>query len=240
MSAGNVIKKPSPDEGAAPSSSTTPTGGKPIGVGGANGGGYGSGSVVKQPVVAAQEEARRIVAEADAYSAERRAEADRTFDERRAAAHREGYDAGLAELNGHLLLARETYDNALRDAEGDLLTLAVKIAERIIGREVKQKKETVADVAATALLALRREHESTLTLRVHPSDVALVQEEHQRLESSARAQFLHVVADGRVARGGCVIETDRMTIDARLETQLRAVGRALTTQHASDQEERGD
>jgi flagellar biosynthesis/type III secretory pathway protein FliH len=35
------------------------------------------------------------------------------------------------------------------------------------------------------------------------------------------------VADDRVARGGCIIETELGVVDARLSTQLDAIERAL-------------
>jgi len=48
------------------------------------------------------------------------------------------------------------------------------------------------------------------------------------LEAGAPAATLELVADEAVGRHGCVIETPQGRVDARLETQLAALERALT------------
>ena len=52
------------------------------------------------------------------------------------------------------------------------------------------------------------------------------------LERCARARALQFRTDDRVGRGGCVIETELATIDARLATQLEAIERALRGEDA--------
>ena len=47
------------------------------------------------------------------------------------------------------------------------------------------------------------------------------------LEAGAPAAALVLVSDESVGRHGCVIETPRGRVDARLETQLAALERAL-------------
>ena len=40
-------------------------------------------------------------------------------------------------------------------------------------------------------------------------------------------RFIEIVEDRRVGDGGCVIETNAGTIDAKIETQIAEVARAL-------------
>ncbi|MDQ3685623.1 MAG: type III secretion system stator protein SctL [Acidobacteriota bacterium] len=191
------------------------------------------GGVVKRPVVDAKAEARNIVADAEAYAAATRASAESSAREAREAAYAEGYEAALAELNKHVLDARERRDNALAGVERDVLRLAVKIAEKIIGREIERDAATVADIVATALRYARLNE--MLTIRINPADFPAVETHRGRLDPTGRARFLDVVPDPRVARGGCVIESESGAVDAQLETQLRVLERALLTRAPPEQ-----
>ena len=191
-----------------------------------------SGGVVKRSVIEAQAEAKRIVAEAEEYVAAAR-EAMRTLErETREAAYREGHEAALLELNQLLLETRERRDAALAEAEHDLLRLAVKLAEKIIGREIKLDNATVVEIVSTALRTARQNE--LLTVRVHPADLALIQAQRERLDPAGRARFLDIVADPRVRHGGCIIESESGTVDAQLETQLRVLERALFARASSN------
>ena len=183
--------------------------------------------IVKRPVVDARAEARRIVAEAEALASSLRESAEAEAHGLREAAYREGYEAALSELNQHLLDAVDTRDRALAEVEQGVLRLSVKIAEKIIGRELQKDDATVADIVAAALRNVRQQE--TLVLRVNPADMALVQTHRARLDPAGRARFLDIVADPRVARAGCIIEGPSGTVNAQLETQLSVLERALLT-----------
>jgi len=66
-------------------------------------------------------------------------------------------------------------------------------------------------------------------VRVHPLDAVAVTAQRDALAGRApRTATLEIVADESVGRYGCVIETAVGRVDARLETQLAALERALT------------
>lgn len=197
---------------------------KAAAAGGARGGLRG---IVKRPVVDARAEARRIVAEAESFAASVRERAEASAQALRESAYREGRETALSEFNQHLLDAREARDRALAEVEFDVLRLSVKIAEKIIGRELQLNEATVADIVAAALRNVRQRE--TLVLRVNPADMPLVQSHRERLDPSGRARFLDLVADPRVARSGCVIEGPSGTVNAQLETQLAILERSLLT-----------
>ena len=181
--------------------------------------------IIKRPVIEAQAEAKRIVAEAENYAASVREAMAALERETREAAYREGYEAALLELNQLLLETRDRRDVALADAEHDLLRLSIKLAEKIIGREIKLDNATVVEIVSTALRTARQNE--LLTVRVHPADLPVIQAQRERLDPAGRARFLDIVADPRVHRGGCIIERESGTVDAQLETQLRVLERAL-------------
>jgi type III secretion protein L len=181
--------------------------------------------VVKRPVVEARQEARRIIEEANEYSLNTRREADEIAREMREEAYSEGYETGLNELQTHIFAARLTRDKVLTETESDLLRLAVKMAEKIIGRELRQDPATAASIVATALRHARRSE--VVTIRINPTDFPAIDAARSQLEQAGRAQFLDLVADKQVPAGGCLIESESGTIDAQLETQLRVLERAL-------------
>ena len=169
----------------------------------------GGSSITKRQIVDARVEARRILAEAEKDAAEVRQQAETMARE-----------------------AREQRDQALAGIERDVLRLAVKIAEKILGRELQHDKEAVVDIVATALRQARRNE--MIVLRVNPTDLPVVEQHRQRFEQAGRNQFLDIVPDPAVTAGGCMIESESGSIDAQLETQLRVLERALLTRAGGD------
>lgn len=188
--------------------------------------------VIKRPVIEAQAEAERIVAEAEAYAASVRERMQTLERETREEAYREGHEAVLLELNQLLLETRERRDAVLVEAEHDLLRLSIKLAEKIIGREIELDNATVVEIISTALRTARQNE--LLTVRINPSDLPLIQAQRERLDPAGRARFLDIVADPRVHRGGCIIESESGTVDAQLDTQLRVLERALFARSSSN------
>jgi type III secretion protein L len=182
-------------------------------------------NVTKRQIVEARVEARRLVAAAEEEAAAIRAKAEAEAAEGREAAYREGYETALLKWNDLILDARESRDNAIGGIEQDMLRLSVKIAEKIIGREIKSEAATLADIVANALRNVRRNE--LVTVRINPADFGTAEGYRERLDPAGRARFLELVADPRVSSGGCVIETPSGAIDAQLDTQLRVIERAL-------------
>jgi flagellar biosynthesis/type III secretory pathway protein FliH len=102
------------------------------------------------------------------------------------------------------------------------------MAERIVGRAVALAPETMAEIAREALAACRP-GAGAVRVRVHPDDLPAVETRRAALEAGAPAATLELIADEAVQRYGCVIETPQGQVDARLETQLAALERALTS-----------
>ena len=71
--------------------------------------------------------------------------------------------------------------------------------------------------------------EKFLTVRVHPEQREAAQAAIDRLvSSSGAAPFIEVSADAVLKRGACIVESEHGIIDASLETQLEAIGAALS------------
>lgn len=181
--------------------------------------------IVKRLAIEARAEAERILRDAESHAARVRERAEREAADLRERTSSETREAALAEFTELIVEARARRDDALFEVEREVLRLSVRIAEKIIGREIKLDKETLADIVAAALLHARQHQ--TLAVRVNPADLPLVQAHRDRFDALTRARFVDFVPDPRVGAGGCVIESEAGTIDATIDTQLRVLERAL-------------
>lgn len=215
MSVSNVLKQPKLDIGALES-------------------GRRRSNVVKRPLLEAKEEAAQILVRAEEEAKALRERAQQEVEILRENAYQKGHESALVQLNEILLEARERRDTALAQAEKDLLTLAIKLAEKIIGREIKRDSKVLADMVANALRNIRQNN--VLTIRVNPEDFPLIQEHREHLDPVGRARFLDLVSDPRVSRYGCIIESEFGTVDAQLETQLRVLERALMSRASGNEQ----
>lgn len=191
----------------------------------------GSGGKVQRALVdeyafEVRQEGERLLAEARA-DAERELAAAREDAERiRRKAEAEGRERGLGAVTELLVGARAVAARARAHAEAELRVLAVRIAEKILGRELALDPGAVVDVAAAAMRHAGEPRE--LVVRCAPEDLDALERGKPRLVERCRAaQLVRFVGDERVARGGCVIETELGVVDARLSTQLEAIERAL-------------
>ena len=150
-------------------------------------------------------------------------------------AREEGRAAGLAEgraLAQQELLQRLAQFDALCEAAArplqamdeqvlrELAQLAMVVAGRVVAHELKLSPELVAHAvreAAGALPAATRE----LRVRLHPQDLALLQ------SLGAAEKHWTLQADPALARGDCVLESERSRLDARVESRLAALADAV-------------
>ena len=156
-----------------------------------------------------------------------------------------GYAAGLAEgraaadaelreklalLDGILHAAARPLE-ALDDAtEQDLARLALVIARRVVGHELKTSPALIVRTVREAALALRA---ATRNLRVylHPDDLALLR------ELEAAEPHWQLLPDPDMQRGDCLLESESSRLDAKVETRLAAIADAVFGDEASEDPE---
>ena len=103
--------------------------------------------------------------------------------------------------------------------EQSAITLAGRIAERIVRRQISQQPEITIEWAREALQLTSGGSEATV--RLNPSDHENLGEQVEAVaESLAKAVTTRVVADESISPGGCVVETRHGVIDAQVESQI--------------------
>jgi flagellar assembly protein FliH len=149
----------------------------------------------------------------------------------------EGQKAGseVGEKMGEALLKQYSVSldalNSLRSqlfatSEREVIRLALEIARKIIKREVAIDEELILALVKVALD--RVADQALITVRVNPKDHHAIERHHAAApETGALSESIKLVEDPLIARGGCIIETESGTIDARIEEQLREIERGF-------------
>lgn len=127
----------------------------------------------------------------------------------------------------------------LQAARGELVSLAVKIAERILHREIEDDLEVIRRHVSEALeLAFGA---SRVVVQVHPRDAEVIQSHvGGLLETLEKFEEFEVQACEDVTRGGCRILTGRGEVDLTLETQLAQIEARLLEVARGEHTERID
>ncbi|MFC1610687.1 FliH/SctL family protein [Myxococcota bacterium] len=190
-----------------------------------------SRSIVKGETVEARTEAQSIKnrAQAEADEIHRRAEieAEQLKEQAYQLGYEEGRNTGAEELAEVVAKASARLQQIEAQVEPQLRELALKIARKIIGRELEFHPEGVVDIVKQALSEKARQRQE-IFLRVHPEDLQFIRENKaDLLEVLSRAKEIGIREDPDVERHGVIIETDAGTIDAQLETQLAVFERVL-------------
>jgi len=110
-----------------------------------------------------------------------------------------------------------------REAEADVVQLALAIARRVIRREVAADPDALRGLVIAALEKLQGQEISRV--KVHPSHVATVK---AGLQQAVSGGVVEVVADSSRELGSVIFETTRGNLDASVDSQLQEIGRGLT------------
>jgi flagellar assembly protein FliH len=162
-------------------------------------------------------EARLAALERDAFS-KGFAQGERAGGE--AAAQRgEAMLRRLTETLGELTTLRE---QMIHQTERQMVQLALAIARRIVHREVSIDQDLLIAMARVALERLG--DSAQVTVRLSPEDF----EATSAVRSSQwTGTHVTVVADARVGRGGCRVESEFGAMDAGVDGQIHEIARAL-------------
>jgi flagellar assembly protein FliH len=131
-------------------------------------------------------------------------------------------EAMLARLMASLEELATLRAQMIHQTERQMVQLALAIARRVIQREVSLDQDLLI---AMARVALDRLGESArITVRLNPEDFEVT-----GAARTAQLEGSHVaiVADARISRGGCRVESDLGVMDAGVDAQLHEIARAL-------------
>jgi flagellar biosynthesis/type III secretory pathway protein FliH len=114
----------------------------------------------------------------------------------------------------------------IKDAEGEVLRLALKVAEQIIKSEVSLHRDVSLNIVSDAIS--RVSDREQVIIKVNREDLENIKKYKDRISSVVDGiKSLSIVEDNAVEPGGCVIETNLGYVDARISTKLAAIEEAF-------------
>ena len=159
------------------------------------------------------------------------------IEQRLAGARQQGFEEGQAAIRPTFAAQAEAMQMKLarsieeltglrlryrREAERDVVALALAVARRILHRELTMVPEALLGLVKAALdkMEAREVHQ----VRVSRPDAVMVR---QFFEQMGLPQRVEVIADPNLAAGGVILESSRGLLDASVDTQLAEIGRGF-------------
>ena len=186
----------------------------------------GTRRLVKHQVASAFEEAARVRGLAAAESARILAEAQENARLLESEARARGYEEGVREWTERILELNAARTRQIDESRTQLLALSIKLAEKILGRELATRHDALGDLVLEAMRGLPPQS-GKIRIRVRPGDAETLRSQRPRLAEAIGHDEIELVEDATIESGGCVIESPVGIVDARLETQLRVLERLL-------------
>lgn len=189
-----------------------------------------SSEQIQRFVQRARQQAEAIIAEARQQAAALQQEAEERVEEllqQRAAeeaARVRREEAAKFEAAANELLDRfqQAADMTLENLAGQVATLAAGVTSKIVRRQVAADDEIILDVIADAMEQLS--DIKRLRIVINPADEETISG-HQAalLKHAGGLERLEIVSDDSIEPGGCLLDSDRGEVDARLSSQLEVI-----------------
>ena len=111
---------------------------------------------------------------------------------------------------------------------GEMRPLLVELVGEALHRCLKQEADRSPMVVGFVEEALKKAQDRVhLKVRLNPEDAKEVEAKREELQLSVGAGALELVPDARIERGGCLLETEAGSVDARLATVVEQVKDSL-------------
>jgi len=154
---------------------------------------------------------------------------DQAFQEGLAAGKKEGskaLDEDAAQILKTVNDAVAEKNKMLKMARGEVLKLAIKIAEQILKSEISLNQAVCVNIVAEAISKIT--DKDRVIVRVNKMDAEFVKMNRDRLlKQMGDIKNFIIQEDSRIDQGGCIIETDLGYIDATISTKLTSIEHAI-------------
>jgi flagellar biosynthesis/type III secretory pathway protein FliH len=120
---------------------------------------------------------------------------------------------------------RKAVPQVRRDTENQMISLALAVSQKLVA-DLPISNAMVE--AAVREAVAQAEGTAQMTVRLHRDDLELLQKsDSPLLKRGEESNDFRLLASPEVTRGGCMVETNFGTIDARRETKLELLKRSL-------------
>ncbi len=137
----------------------------------------------------------------------------------------QGAEQGKMEFIEKVMVIEKEKEAFYANAEPEMISLVMGIAEKIIGQLAVQNKSFIAGVVRQAIDRILGDR---IVVKLNPVDYECIMTNPSEVNAlSDQIRRLDFRCQDDVSQGGCIVESEVGTIDARLELQLDAIKRAL-------------
>lgn len=180
--------------------------------------------IVRAADMAAFADAQALIADAHCQADRIMEGARAAFEQQRELGYREGKDAALVEVSGRMMEAVAGTVDYFSRVEGEIVNVVMAAVRKIVHEFDDREKTAIAVRGALAVLRNQKQ----VSLRLHPDEIETVREKLDSILSAYPAvSYLDLVADSRVGRGACILESEIGVVEASLEGQMRALEEAF-------------
>lgn len=169
-------------------------------------------------------EANALLDVAREKAAEMEKAALEAYEEKRQEGYRDGLEEGKLEHSEKMLETILTSVEFIENIEHTLVNVVTQAIRKIIGE--MDDRERIVAIVRNALNVVRGQQK--VTVRVAPVDEEAVLKAMAAMTSTSSGNaFLTVVADARLEKDSCILESELGVVDASLSTQLKALEHAF-------------
>ncbi len=184
-----------------------------------------------------QEKADRMLANAQHQAQEiierAKDEIDRLREDARFQGNEEGKRQAIEQASSQFADSMDVMNQAIvarrkiiRDAEGEILRLSLKVAEQIIRSEVSLHRDVCLNIVSEAIGRVTDREQ--IIIKVNREDAEYIKKYKDRIGGIVDGvKSLSILEDSQVEPGGCVIETNLGYVDARISTKIKAIEEAF-------------
>ncbi|HCJ11800.1 MAG TPA: HrpE/YscL family type III secretion apparatus protein [Opitutae bacterium] len=169
-------------------------------------------------------DAAGIIASAEARATTILKEATAVYESEKARGFAEGQLDGKAEIAERMMDVMTRSVDHMAKIEQDMVSIVLNALRRILG-EIDER-ERIQKIVQNAIKVVHNQKD--IVVRVCASQSNYVRESIDALKANARVPVnIVVVPDERMKENQCTLETELGSIDASMETQLRAIENSI-------------
>lgn len=173
---------------------------------------------------AAWADAGQLLAQARTQADEIIGGAQAAFEAERERGYQEGRESALLDQAEKMIETVGRTVEYFAGVENEMVELVMSAVRKVV--DGFDDREKVMVVVRNALAVVRNQKQ--MTLRLNPAEVDTVREQiNDLLAAYPGVGYLDILADGRLARGACILESEIGMVEASLEGQIQALRQAF-------------
>lgn len=151
--------------------------------------------------------------------------------------HEKGYQAGfthgeqesvdqykeiLHKANKIVFATMKDYHEMMAKSDKVIIDLAIKTAEKIVKREIKQDPQSFLNIVTAAIKEIK--DQANISIYVHPTDYEFILQQKNELKNMLNGHSnMSIFIDQALTENSCLIEHPFGQIDASIDTQLQEI-----------------